>query len=167
MKNKLFIALSLYVAVGVVGLFWVSDVSAQTADEKAVTNVLMQQAAAVEKGDLTILEKLWANDESVTVFESGHANYGWKDYRENHLGPELKEFKNTKYAFSDLKVKVDGKTAWATFKYTISAEMKERKIEGSGLGTAILEKRGGKWVIVHWHSSSPPRRPSPTPVPKQ
>lgn len=133
---------------------------AQASELKAVTDVLTQEAAAVERGDLTVLDKLWANTEDVTVFESGHANYGWDDYRNHHLAPELKEFKNTKYSFTDLKVKVDGKTAWATFKYSLSAEMDYRKVESGGLGTAILEKRDGKWRIVHWHSSAPRKQPT-------
>lgn len=132
---------------------------AQTGDVKAMTDALMLEAAAVEKGDLPALDKLWANDDSVTVFESGHANYGWNDYRNNHLAPELKEFSNTKYSLSDLKVRVDGKTAWATFKYAISGDSNGKHFDGAGLGTAVLEKRGGRWQIVHWHSSSP-RRPS-------
>ena len=164
-KFSIFAVVCLF-AAATIAFNYYEVVSAQTNEIKAVTDVLTREAQAVEKGDLAALDKLWANSEDVTVFESGHANYGWNDYRNSHLAPELKEFKNTKYAFSDLKVKVDGKTAWATFKYTISAEMKERKIEGSGLGTAILEKREGKWRIVHWHSSSPRRTPSPTPSPK-
>jgi len=158
-------ALSLMVLAAVVGIGVNRNAYAQTDEVKAVTDVLRQEAVAVEKGDLPALDKLWANDESVTVFESGHANYGWTDYRNTHLGPELKEFKNTKYAFSDMKVKVDGKTAWATFKYTLAAEMGTRKIESGGLGTAVLEKRDGKWRIVHWHSSAPRRAPAPQPSP--
>lgn len=65
--------------------------------EKSVREVLMQSAAAFEKGDMAALEKHWANDESVTVFESGHANYGWADYRDKHLGPEMKEMKHEIY----------------------------------------------------------------------
>ncbi len=152
--------------VAVVALSFYTTVSAQTNEEKAVMDVMQKEAAAVEKGDLAALDNLWANDESVTVFESGHANYGWKDYRDSHLGPELKAFKNTKYAFSDMKIKVSGAMALATFKYTLSADFKERKIDSGGLGTAVLEKRKGKWVIVHWHSSAPPRRASPSPTPK-
>lgn len=168
MRKQIIFALTIFAAVGAIalGLNFFAPASAQTSEEKAVRDVLTKEAMAVEKGDLAALDKIWANDESVTVFESGHANYGWTDYRNNHLAPELKEFKNIKYAFSDLKVKVDGKTAWATFKYALSADFKERKIESGGLGTAVLEKRQGKWVIVHWHSSSPPRRPSPSPTPK-
>lgn len=153
------------IVAGVVGFGLYEGVTAQTDEVKAVTNVLTREAQAVEKGDLAALDKIWANDESVTVFESGHANYGWTDYRNTHLAPELKEFKNTKYAFSDLKVKVDGKTAWATFKYTLAAEMGTRKVESGGLGTAVLEKREGIWRIVHWHSSAPRRVPAPQPSP--
>ena len=165
-SRKLSVALVLAVIIAIVGFNFYGSVSGQTNEVKAVTDVLTREAQAVEKGDLVALEKLWANTEDVTVFESGHANYGWNDYRNNHLAPELKEFKNTKYSFSDLKVKVDGKTAWATFKYTLSAEIEARKIESGGLATAILEKREGKWRIVHWHSSAPRRTPSPTPSPK-
>lgn len=134
-------------------------VSAQD-NEKAVRDALMQNAAGIEKGDMAALEKIWANDESVTVFESGHANYGWADYRDRHLGPEMKEMKNTKYTLSDIKVKVSGNTAWATFKYAISADIGTRHVDGGGLGTAVLEKRGEDWRIVHWHSSAPRRAPA-------
>ena len=134
--------------------------------ETAVREVLSRSASAFEKGDMAALEKLWANDESVTVFESGHANYGWADYRDKHLGPEMKEMKNTKYTLSDIKVKVSGNTAWATFKYTISADIGTRHVDVAGLGTAVLEKRGDDWKIVHWHSSAPRRAPGPAPTPK-
>lgn len=160
------VVLAFAVVAAIIGFNFYGDVSAQSNEIKAVTDVLTSEAQAVEKSDLAALDKIWANSEDVTVFESGHANYGWTDYRNNHLAPELKEFKNTKYSFSDLKVKVDGKTAWATFKYSLSADIGTRNIQSGGLGTAVLEKRDGRWQIVHWHSSAPRRAPSPTPSPK-
>ena len=163
--GKLSAALVLAVVAAVIGFNFYTTVSAQTDGVKAVTDVLTREAQAVEKGDMAALDKIWANSEDVTVFESGHANYGWTDYRNSHLAPELKEFKNTKYSFSDLKVKVDGKTAWATFKYSLAADIGTRNIQSGGLGTAILEKRDGRWQIVHWHSSAPRRQPSPSPSP--
>ena len=84
------------VAIGAVGFGFSEIISAQTDEVKTVTDVMTREAAAVEKGDLAALDKIWANSEDVTVFESGHANYGWMDYRNSHLAPELKEFKNTK-----------------------------------------------------------------------
>lgn len=141
------------------------NTAAQTSDEREIRDVLTKNTTAFAQNDLATLDKIWGGDEAVTVFENGHANYGWADYRNNHLAPEMKEIKNTKYSSSDVKVKIDGKTAWATFKYTISGDSEGKHFDGGGLGTAILEKRGGRWLIVHWHSSAP-RRPTPTPAKK-
>jgi ketosteroid isomerase-like protein len=139
--------------------------SAQQDAEKAVRETLQKSALGFETNDMALVSKAWADDESVTVFESGHANYGWTDYRDHHLGPEMKEMKNTKYTLSDIKIKVSGNTAWATFKYAISADIGTRHVDGAGLGTAVLEKRGQDWKIVHWHSSAPRRAPTPAASP--
>jgi ketosteroid isomerase-like protein len=143
---------------------------AQATDEAAVRDLLLKSESSFEKNDVATATKVWANDESLTVFESGHANYGWTDYRDNHLVPEMGEMKSTKYAFSDIKIHLAGKTAWATFKYTISADVtdngKSRHVDGGGLGTAVLEQRDGQWRIVHWHSSAPRRAPVPSATPK-
>ena len=135
--------------------------SAQSNDEIQVREVLTQNTTAFAQNDMPTLDKIWANDEAVTVFENGSANYGWLDYRNNHLGPEMKEITNTKYSSSDVKVKISGKTAWATFKYAISGDSDGRHFDSGGLGTVILEKRNGKWVIVHWHTSAPRRQTAP------
>ncbi len=134
--------------------------SAQANVEKAVRDVLMQSTVGFERGDLAALNKVWANDEALVVFEQGHANYGWTDYRDRHLVPEMREMKNTKYTLSDVRVHTAGKTAWATFKYAISADIEKRHVDGGGLGTAVLEERDGRWQIVHWHSSAPRRTPA-------
>jgi len=151
------------VAIGIVfaGMGFVETTSAQSKDETLVRKVLTQNTTAFAENDMPTLDKIWANDEAVTVFENGSANYGWNDYRNNHLRPEMKEFTNTKYSSTDMKVKVSGKTAWATFKYAISGDSAGKHFDSGGLGTAILEKRGGRWVIVHWHSSAPRRQPAP------
>ena len=144
-----------------------STAAAHGDDEKAVREALLANASGFERNDLAALNKVWANDESVTVFENGSANYGWADYRDRHLVPEMAEMKNTRYILSDIKPKISGKTAWATFKYSISADLKERHVEGGGLGTAVLEERNGKWQILHWHTSSTRRSPASAPAKKE
>ena len=162
---------SAIVLLGLVALVASSKLTttAHSDDEAAVRDALMKSALSFEKNDIAMATQVWANDDSLTVFESGHANYGWADYRDNHLGPEMRDMKNTKYSFSDIKIHLADKTAWATFKYTISADVgeagKTRHVEGGGLGTAVLEKRNGQWRIVHWHSSAPRRAPAATPTP--
>ena len=139
-------------------------VSANDDNEKAVRKVLEQEAAAFEKGDVEALNKFWAKDEWVSVFESGGADIGWANYRDHHLIPEMKELKNTKHTLSDIRVHVAGKTAWATFKYSLAGDLKERRIDVNGLGTAVLEERNGRWLIVHRHTSARRRAPTPTPA---
>lgn len=161
-----YVALTLALAAG--AAFALRPVSAAHDPAEHIKEVLTKNAAGFERGDMAALNAIWANDESVTVFESGHANYGWADYRDNHLAPEIKEMKNTKYTLSDIKAKVSGATAWATFKYALSADVGARRVEAAGLGTAVLERRGQEWRIVHWHTSAPRRapaaaQPSPTP----
>ena len=131
-----------------------------------VAAVLVRNAQGFETGDLKMLDTLWAHDDGVTVFESGYANYGWADYRDHHLKPEIDEMKNVKYTLSDIKTRVSGNTAWATFKYALSADLKERHVDANGLGTAVLEKRGKDWKIVHWHTSAPRRPAAQQPAPK-
>ncbi len=138
----------------IVGFNFYASVSAQTGEVKAVTDVLMREAAAVEKGDLAALDKIWSNDASVLVFENGGVNEGWENYRNKHLAPELKSFRDLKYSVSDIAVKTNKKLAWATYKYTLAADFNKRKIETGGVGTMIFEKKDGKWLIVHSHTSA-------------
>ena len=137
--------------------------SAASSPSDTVSAVLRENAAAFERGDYAAIEKLWAHGDDVSVFESGYANYGWADYRDHHLKPELKEMKNVRYRLDDIHSHVSGPIAWATFRYTISADYEGRKIDSAGLGTAALERDGDDWRIVHWHTSAPRKPPAPAP----
>jgi ketosteroid isomerase-like protein len=70
----------------------------------------------------------------------------------------MKELKSAPHGFRDASDQVERETAWATFEYNISGMSEKGAFKGSGLVTAILEKRGGQWRIVHWHSSAKPRK---------
>jgi ketosteroid isomerase-like protein len=178
MKNLQSRLMLSFVTTGVailIGLLAVSTsyksiATARADDEAAVRDALMKNALSFEKNDVAMASQVWVNDDSLTVFENGRANIGWTDFRDHHLAPEMGGMKNTKYSFADMKIHLAGKTAWATFKYSISADVVDngqtRHVDRGGLGTAVLEERSGQWRIVHWHSSAPRRpatAPSPTP----
>jgi uncharacterized protein (TIGR02246 family) len=153
-------ALALALAPGV-------SAGARSADDaEAVRKLLLEMAAAFERDDRAALERIWAHDEAVLVFENGHANVGWSDYRDNHLGPEMAAMENTKFTLEGIRPRVAGDTAWATLGYSISADVKQRKVERTGLATVVLERREGRWRIVHWHSSNPRRPAGQTAAPK-
>ena len=119
---------------------------------------------AAERNDMAALDTLYAGD-SLTVVEGAGINRGWRDYRDNHLAPEMKEFQNFKYRPFEIEVRVSGNIAWAMYRYALSADMGERKVDVIGRGTAILERRGSGWVIRHTQTASRARRPSDPPMP--
>lgn len=134
---------------------------AEHAEAAAIETWLKGYDAAFNAKDLDTLATFYHPD--VTVYEGGGINTGWADYRDRHLGPELKQFQNLQFAHTDLRVTPigDGSAAYATAKYSLKAQMGERAIESGGLATYVLIKDGsGAWKIRHSHTSSRPRRPA-------
>ena len=121
--------------------------------------------AAAERGDLAALDTLYAGD-SLTVIEGAGINRTWADYRDDHLAPELKEMRNFRYRPSEIEARVAGNVAWATFRYALQADVKERAVDIVGRGTAVLERRGSRWVIRHTHTSGRARRPTDPGMPQ-
>ena len=57
--------------------------------------------AAFNAKDLDKLATFYHPD--VTIYEGGGVNNGWVDYRDRHLGPELKSFENLQFSHSNTK----------------------------------------------------------------
>lgn len=148
-----------------------SSASAQSANRsiQQATAVIRAVFAAAERADLAALDTLYAGD-SLTVFESAGINRGWKDYRDHHLGPELKEMTGFKYRPIDITTRVEGNLAWATVSYALQAKEGTRTIDNFGRGTYVLERAGSgdkaRWVVRHSHTASRARRPNDPPMPQ-
>jgi hypothetical protein len=56
-----------------------------------------------------------------------------------------------------------GKLAWVSYRWTSVAKVRDQYLTTLGHTTLILEKRGGKWLIVYNHTSAAPPRPAPRP----
>ena len=96
----------------------------------------------------------------VTIFEGGGINRGWVDYRDNHLGPELKSFENVQWAHSNIVVHVLGESAaYVTADYSIKYKAGERNVDSGGIATHVLVKEQGRWKIRHSHTAAR-RRPA-------
>ena len=116
--------------------------------------------AAFNAKDLEKLAVFYHPD--VTIYEGGGINNGWVDYRDRHLGPELKAFENLQFGHSNTKVTVlpGGQSAYVTSEYGIKAKMGERDLDSRGLETLVVIKTPEGWKIRHSHTSSrPARRP--------
>ena len=130
-------------------------------DATAIETWLKGYDAAFNAKDLDKLAVFYHPD--VTIYEGAGINNGWIDYRDRHLGPELKAFENLQFGHSNTKVTVlpGGQSAYATSEYAIKAKMGERELDSRGLETLVLIKGAdGNWKIRHSHTSSrPARRP--------
>ncbi len=122
------------------------------ADTARVARVLDAVARGFETGDLASLDTLYHPD--ALIYEWGSVSHGWREYRDDRLAPELEAFDERSFVIEDRKVRIAGNTAWASFRYTIEAGPREDRLSASGVGTMIFQKLGGRWVIVHSHTSA-------------
>ena len=130
-------------------------------DAAAIEAWLKSYDAAFNAKDLEKLASFYHPE--VTIYEGGGINNGWIDYRDHHLGPELKAFENLQFGHTNTKVTVlaGGQSAYATSEYSIKARMGEREIDSRGLETLVVVKaHDGVWKIRHSHTSSRPQRPA-------
>jgi uncharacterized protein YcnI len=133
------------------------------ADAAGVETWLKGYDAAFNAKDLDSLATFYHPD--VTIYEGGGINNGWADYRDHHLGPELKAFQNLQFAHRETRVTLlsGAQSGYATARYALKAKMGARDIDSEGLATYLLIKGpDGAWKIRHSHTSSrPARRPAP------
>ncbi len=130
-----------------------SPLRAQTDETAAVRRVVESVAIYTQASNLTAMDTLFAPGRGVHIIEGVGANHGWEEYRDHHLGPELATFRNFSYRYFAIEPQVRGAIAWTAFRYELGADTPNGRIETEGRGSAVLEKREGRWVIVHLHTS--------------
>ena len=133
-------------------------VHAQTPDADAIRRVIEAVAAYSQANNLDAIDTLFAPERGIHIIEGAGVNHGWADYRDNHLGPELEMFENFEYRFYAVEPQVRGDVAWSSFRYDLAVDTQRGHLEREGRGTAVLERRDGRWLIVHLHTSGRARR---------
>lgn len=130
--------------------------------DKAITAWLAEYDDAFNAKSLDRLAAFYHPD--VTIFEGGGVNIGWVDYRDNHIGPELKEFENLRFSHQNIAVHQlsrTGDAAYVTSEYALKARVNGRDIDSGGLETLVLVKdAAGAWKIRHSHTSAKRRAPA-------
>jgi len=122
--------------------------------------------AALNAKDLDRLARFYHPD--VTIYEGGGVNTGWADYRDHHLGPELREMEGLRLTHADIQVQPLGSAAaYVISEYRLRARIKDEDVDATGLETLVLvQGQDGGWLIRHSHTSSrrrPPASPRPSP----
>lgn len=129
------------------------------AEQEVVSKLMKSYKNALENLTTEGTFKLFSD--SSEVYESGGVEGTYKEYIDQHLGPELGHFESFKYSDYKLDVDVDLPYAFTTetYVYTIifneeEEEGEQRKIQKKGVATSILKRNEDTWKIIKTHSSS-------------
>jgi uncharacterized protein (TIGR02246 family) len=132
--------------------------AADTAGDAEFRALIDRYAAAWSTSDADQAAPLYAKDAGLIFYDLAPFEYaGWSEYREGVKKTFFDKMTSGKLTHKDdLRVTRRGKLAWTTVSLHLSIAFKDGKTEEiDARHTAIWEKRGGKWLIVHEHVSVP------------
>jgi ketosteroid isomerase-like protein len=149
-----------FVTLLVVGAFMVPLAAQPAGDDGGIVVWLQAFDRAFVSKDLDALSSFYHPD--VTIFEGGGVNNGWADYRDRHIGLEMKTFDNLQFEHRQVAVHLlnGGAAAYVTSEYALKARVAGKDVDSGGLESLVLIKVGGAWKIRHSHTSAR-RRPAP------
>jgi uncharacterized protein (TIGR02246 family) len=122
-----------------------------------VSTVLRQLYAAWGDLDPQKAAPFYAKDADLTFFDIAPMKYqGWSGYAAG-VPKAFAPYKSAKFTLNDdLRTHLHGNLAWATATWHGELIKKDGSTEKmDGRYTAVLEKRDGKWLVVHEHMSVP------------
>lgn len=100
-----------------------AHVHARAADEQQVRTVVTAYKDAIERLDVSQTPALfWPDSE---IFENGGLEGSFAYYLEHHLGPEFADLSGFDFRNHEMKVEVDGDTAFVSETYTYHITFKD------------------------------------------
>lgn len=130
--------------------------------EAGVMKVLARYRAAFEARSTEKLGEVM--DPAVLVLEGTGKDVGWAAYRDDHIGPEMKDWESLAYA--DVVVvdsQATGDSAWAVTQATVTIVSGGKPLTLDVAETFVLSRSEGNWRIRHLHWSGK-RRVPPAPA---
>ena len=136
-----------------------SFAQAHETDDQQVRAVITAYKDAIERLDVSQTPALFWEDSEIV--ENGGIEGSFAYYLEHHLGPEFADLAAFDFRDHEMKVEIDGETAFVSETYTYHITFKDgsrEMIERRGAATSVLRKRGDEWRIDVYHSSARPIR---------
>jgi uncharacterized protein (TIGR02246 family) len=121
-----------------------------------IAAMLARSAADWNRGDLAGFMGDYARDSLTSYVTGGHVQYGWQQlydhYQATYFAPGRSRDSLT---FEDVRVRPLGRDlALCTARFKL---LRGGAVTGSGPFTLILERRAGRWSILHDHTSGDPK----------
>jgi len=108
--------------------------------------------AALAAGHKTTALELLAP--KVAIYESGYVEASRDEYASHHLGSDIDFAKASTRKVLRHSEKIDGNTAIIWEETETTGTFGGAPVHSFDTETAVLEKRGGQWLITHVHWSS-------------
>lgn len=119
-------------------------------ERDAVQTVIADFAAHIQANDLASLDTFFP-PRGLHILTDDATTHGWAEYRDQYLTAELARYSDLSYSHTAIEPVVRGNVAWVAFRREFRSGAATEPVQGRG--TAVLEKRDGRWVIVHLHMS--------------
>jgi len=115
-------------------------------------------------GDIAKAGEMYAKDADLVFYDLEPLKYrGWAEYSKGVIPNVLEKFASVTFTVNDdLKATARGNVAWTTVTVHVDGTLKAAgPMKADIRHTAIWERRGGRWLIVHEHVSVPAALPAP------
>ena len=121
-----------------------------------IAGMLERSAGDWNRGDLAGFMSDYARDSLTSYVSGGHVQYGWQPlydhYQTTYFAPGKRR---DSLAFAEVRVRpLTLDLALCTARFRLS---RGESVTASGPFTLLLQKRGGRWQILHDHTSSDPK----------
>ena len=129
-------------------------------EQRLVAEVLSRSARSLEQHDWSTYSTVWANDSDISVMHPGSREWvsGWKAVAQKYRAL----VSDTSFHFRavpvrhDIHVSPSGDMAWVTQEDSLYFLTRGKTSALVQWSTAVLEKRGGRWKLIHAHASQFP-----------
>jgi ketosteroid isomerase-like protein len=123
-----------------------------TTDEQKIDITISEMLAAWQIGDVELLRKGYADDTMVVSGLYEPPVVGWANYA-NAYRQQRARMEQVRMERRNSFITLRGNVAWVSYQWEFAAIADGQPSTAQGHTTLILEKRGGRWLIVHNHTS--------------
>ncbi len=141
-------------------------------DEQVINNGITEMLGAWQIGDVERMHKHYADDVIVVSGAWEPPLMSWAKYAQAYQA-QRERMQNGNLDRLNTYINVKGNLAWAGYQWQFFALVDGKPTGAHGHTTLVFEKRNGRWLIVHNHTSivpevreaAPPASPKPAAPP--
>ncbi len=132
-------------------------------DEQQIDYTLSDLLGAWQLGDIEKLHKDYADDVSIVNGSWAPPILGWTNYLAVYQQQRAR-MQQVRMDRTNTYIKVSGTVAWACYQWDFAGVVDGQQTESQGQTSLVLEKRNGRWIVVHNHTSLAARTPQAAPA---